>query len=122
MLQIVNIKQSPIGTEKPIQSIWNYQSQVSQFYDEICHLSLVGDSLNNFYVIINSEKNIGCCGLIRKDVLTKADRYPWFTSLYIEEGYRGHNYGQLLMNQVIHRTQILGYFKVYLTTGKTDYY
>ena len=38
MLQVVNIKQSPIGTEKAIQyiqNVWNHQNQVSQFYDEI---------------------------------------------------------------------------------------
>lgn len=125
MLQVVNIKQSPIGTEKAIQyiqKVWNHQNQVSQFYDEICHLSLAGDSLNDFYVLVNDEKIIGCCGLIKNDVLKKADRYPWITSLYIDEVYRGRNYGQLLMNHVIHRAQLLGYPKVYLTTGKTDYY
>ena len=68
------------------------------------------------------KKIIGCCGLIKNDVLKKADRYPWITSLYIDEVYRGRNYGQLLMNHVIHRAQLLGYPKVYLTTGKTDYY
>ena len=60
MLQVVNIKQSPIGTEKAIQyiqNVWNHQNQVSQFYDEICHLSLAGDSLNDFYVLVNDEKS-----------------------------------------------------------------
>ena len=77
MLQVVNIKQSPIGTEKAIQyiqNVWNHQNQVSQFYDEICHLSLAGDSLNDFYVLVNDEKIIGCCGLIKNDVLKTADR------------------------------------------------
>ena len=40
----------------------------------------------------------------------------------IDENYRGRNYGQLLMNHVIHRAQLLGYQTIYLAAGKTDYY
>lgn len=125
MLQVVNIKQSPVGTDQAIryiQTVWKNQKQQSQFYDEICDLSLAGESLNDFYVLLNEEDIIGCCGLIKNDVLTQSNRYPWITSLYIDENYRGRNYGQLLINHVIHRAQLLGYPEVYLTTGKTDYY
>lgn len=125
MLQVVNIKQSPVGTEKAIQyiqKVWNDQNQVSQFYDEPCHLALTGDSLNDFYILINDEAIMGCCGLIKNDVLTRSNYYPWITSLYIDEKYRGRNYGQLLMNHVIHRAQLLGYSNVYVTTGQNEYY
>lgn len=125
MLQVVNIKQSPVGTEKAIQyiqKVWNDQNQVSQFYDELCHLALTGDSLNDFYILINDEAIMGCCGLIKNDVLTRSNYYPWITSLYIDEKYRGRNYGQLLMNHVIHRAQLLGYSNVYVTTGQNEYY
>ena len=125
MLQVVNIKQSPVGTDKAIQyiqKVWDNQNQVSQFYDEICDLSLTADSLNDFYVLVSDEGIIGCCGLIKNDVLTNSNYYPWITSLYIDENYRGRNYGQLLMNHVIHRAQLLGYSNVYLTTGHNDYY
>ena len=121
MLQVVNIKQSPIGIHqaiKYIQKVIDNQTQMSQFSD----LSLAGDSLNDFYLLVNDENIIGCCGLVKNDVLTQANRYPWITSLYIDENYRGRNYGQLLMNHVIHRAQLLGYQTIYLAAGKADYY
>ena len=121
MLQVVNIKQSPIGTHeaiKYIQKVRDNQTQMSPFSD----LSLVNDSLNDFYLLVNDEKIIGCCGLVKNDVLTQENRYPWVTSLYIDKNYRGRNYGQLLMNHIIHRAQLLGYPTIYLEAEKTDYY
>ena len=61
-------------------------------------------------------------GRATDQILLYANRYPWITSLYIDENYRGRNYGQLLMNHVIHRAQLLGYQTIYLAAGKTDYY
>lgn len=125
MLQVVNIKQSPMGINqaiKYIQSVWNNQIQPSQMHDTLSNLSLSGDLLNDFYLLVNEEKIIGCCGLVRNDVLTNVNRYPWLTSLYIDENYRGRNYGQLLMNHVTHRAKLLGYPNIYLTAEKTDYY
>ena len=122
MLQVVNIKQSPMGTDqaiKYIQKVRNNQTKISSFYDEFSDLSLVDDSLNDFYLLVNDEKIIGAMPVY---VLTQANRYPWITSLYIDENYRGRNYGQLLMNHVIHRAQLLGYQTIYLTARKTDYY
>jgi len=121
MLQVVNIKQSPIGTDqaiKYIEKITDNQTQMSQFSD----LSLVGDSLTDFYLLVNDEKIIGCCGLVKNDLLAQENRYPWITSLYIDKNYRGRNYGQLLMNHIIHRAQLLGYPTIYLEAKKTDYY
>ena len=74
MLQVVNIKQSPIGTDqaiKYIQKVRNNQTKISSFYDEFSDLSLVDDSLNDFYLLVNDEKIIGCCGLVQNDVLTQ---------------------------------------------------
>jgi len=121
MLQVVNIKQSPMGTHqaiKYIEKITDNQTQMSQFSD----LSLVGDSLTDFYLLVNDEKIIGCCGLVKNDLLAQENRYPWITSLYIDKNYRGRNYGQLLMNHIIHRAQLLGYPTIYLEAKKTDYY
>lgn len=125
MLQIVNVKQCPLGKEKAIEYIhhvWRDNDSASNFYDVITKLSLEEEELVNFYVLLHEQKIIGCCGLVTHDVVTSRNVYPWVTSLYIDEAYRGKNYGQLLMNHVGHIAQLMGYQKLHLTTGKTDYY
>ena len=125
MLQIVNVKQCPLGKEKAIDyihQVWRNNDSMSHFYDVITKLSLEEEELVNFYVLVQDQTIIGCCGLLTHDVVTSRGLYPWVTSLFVEETYRGKNYGQLLMNHVGHIAQLMGYQRLYLTTGKTDYY
>ena len=125
MLQIVSVKQSPVGTQEAldyIHRVWNGNIQASNFFDMITKVSLGDEEMGNFYVLLQDNEVIGCCGLVTHDVVTSRNFYPWVTSLYIDEAYRGRNYGQLLLNHVGHQAQLMGYQKLYLTTGKTDYY
>ena len=125
MLQIVSVKQSPVGTQEAldyIHRVWNGNNQASNFFDMITKVSLGDEEMGNFYVLLQDNEVIGCCGLVTHDVVTSRNFYPWVTSLYIDEAYRGRNYGQLLLNHVGHQAQLMGYQKLYLTTGKTDYY
>lgn len=125
MLQIVSVKQSPVGKNETldyIKRVWDGNTQASLFFDMITKEPMGDDELGNFYVLIQDQEIIGCCGLVKHDVVTSRNYYPWVTSLYINEEYRGRNYGQLLLNHVGHIAQLMGYKKLYLTTGKTDYY
>ena len=83
----------------------------------ITKVSLGDEEMGNFYVLLQDNEVIGCCGLVTHDMVTSRNFYPWVTSLYIDEAYRGRNYGQLLLNHVGHQAQLMGYQKLYLTTG-----
>ena len=118
MLQIVSVKQSPVGTQEAldyIHRVWNGNNQASNFFDMITKVSLGDEEMGNFYVLLQDNEVIGCCGLVTHDVVTSRNFYPWVTSLYIDEAYRGRNYGQLLLNHVGHQAQLMGYQKLYLT-------
>lgn len=121
----MSIKQNSLETQDAldyVHRVWNDNHQDSSFFDMISKASLGDDELGNFYVLLQDDQIIGCCGLVTHDVITGGNLYPWVTSLYIEQTHRGRNYGQLLLNHVGHRAQLMGYEKLYLTTGKTDYY
>lgn len=125
MLQIMSIKQNALENKDAldyVHRVWNDNHPDSSFFDMITKASLADDELGSFYVLLQDNEIIGCCGLVTHDVVTNRNLYPWVTSLYIEEAHRGRNYGQLLLNHVGHRAQLMGYKQLYLTTGKTDYY
>ena len=62
------------------------------------------------------------CGLIANDFNARQDLTPWLAALYIEESYRGHGRGALLLEHVRRECAILGFRSLHLATDHSGYY
>jgi GNAT superfamily N-acetyltransferase len=125
MVDIVNVKDFIGGIDKAvdyIHGVWGNESNRAYYEDSITNGSKDEKRLPRFYLLLNGEEIIGCSGLITNDFISRHDLYPWLSSLYIEEAYRGNAYARLLMAYVIKDAKALGFNTVYLTTNHHHYY
>ena len=50
------------------------------------------------------------------------DLYPWACTLYIDEDYRGHSYGSLLLDQAKKDSKEAGFNNLYLCSDHEGFY
>lgn len=125
MINIVNVHAYSGGIDKAINyihGIWGNESNFEYYKDAIMNSSFKENSLPRFYLLTKGEEIIGCCGLITNDFISRHDLYPWLSSLYVEEDYRGNAYARLLMAHIIKEAKTLNFERVYLTTNHINYY
>ena len=124
-MNIISVKESPeyTGIAIPyIQDKWATEHSLMVYKDciESC-ITSVGP-LPQWYLLEDNERIIGCAGLVPNDFISRMDLYPWVTALYIEESYRGHGYGSLLLEKAKTDTKANGFSHLYLSTIHIGYY
>ena len=114
MLQLVNINRNPLGRKAS-------KEYLEQILQKSGHHSNRGENLDNFYFLLKGNEMIGCCGMVvNRDIHDDSEK-PWITSLHVKEKHRGNNYGEMLLNHVVHKAKLLGYESAYLAAGDADY-
>ena len=60
--------------------------------------------------------------LLRKDLNSRQDLYPWLACLFVSNEYRGNEIGSKLLQHGLNEAAKKGYEKLYLSTDLEGYY
>jgi GNAT superfamily N-acetyltransferase len=123
-MKIVSVRENSEYKAKAIQYLQRSWPSVLPVIYEDCISNAIHapQSLPQWYLLEKDDELIGCAGLIPNDFISRMDLYPWLCALYVEERYRGNNYGNVLIEKAKKDTKQFGYRYLYLSTDHVGYY
>ncbi|MFC0270906.1 GNAT family N-acetyltransferase [Metabacillus herbersteinensis] len=122
---MVEIQQKPDLFNEAVRIFWEQRGneQNYTFYrDCMDHSCKTKDEIPRFYIALLNEAIIGTYALIRNDLNSRQDLYPWLACLYVDPEHRGKRIGSRLLEHAIQETASKGFKKLYLTTDLEGYY
>lgn len=123
-MKIISVREKPeykYEAIKYFQKTWHGVLPII-YEDCISHSILTKNPLPHWYLLEKEDEIIGCAGLITNDFISRMDLYPWVCALFIEEKYRGNEYGSLLLEKAKEETRKAGFEYLYLCTDHVGYY
>ncbi|MFJ8063547.1 GNAT family N-acetyltransferase [Psychrobacillus sp. NPDC096426] len=124
-MEIIEIQQRRELFKEAVKVFWEQWDSESnfKFYEDcMAHSGKTPDSLPSFYVAIENNKIIGTYALLRNDINSRQDLFPWLACLYVDPAYRGHSIGEQLLEHGLQITAQLGHGKLYLSSDLEGYY
>ncbi|MEN5059071.1 MULTISPECIES: GNAT family N-acetyltransferase [Sphingobacterium] len=123
-MKIISGRENPEYKEKAIQYFQNSWSEVLPIIYEDCISNCINapQTLSQWYPLGKDNEIIGCANLITNDFISRLDLYLWLCALFIDEQYRGQNYGNLLIEQAKMDTKKIGFSYLNLSTDHIGYY
>ncbi|WP_372508776.1 GNAT family N-acetyltransferase [Pseudalkalibacillus decolorationis] len=101
---------------------WGNKDNYNFYYDCISHSCKTTDEIPRFYIAVKDERIIGTYAMLRNDLNSRQDLYPWLACLYVDPAYRGQEIGSKLLQHSLFETSKKGFKKLYLTTDLDGYY
>lgn len=122
--RILSVREHPEYARQAIEYISSRWREVPQaLYDDCISESLYAvGPLPQWYLLLDSERIVGCAGLISNDFISRGDLWPWVCALYVEETFRGRGYADLLLERCRRDAERSGYRALYLSTELEGYY
>ncbi len=124
-MRIINIKKEPKYTEvaiKYFQEKWATDDSKKVYEDSIKRSIIAKNPIPIWYLLMEEDRVIGCCGIVTNDFISCMDLYPWLSALYIEEDKRGKSLGKRLIDICIKEVKELSFNSIYLSTDHIGFY
>jgi GNAT superfamily N-acetyltransferase len=125
MIHIFDVREKPDIVKTAIEFFWTQWGSNSNFnfYRDCIERSCDTQSdIPRFYIALEDNQIIGSYALLRSDLNSRQDLFPWFACLYVDPEHRGKNIGGQLQNHALNQVRQKGYENLYLCTDLTDYY
>lgn len=122
-MNIVSLRRNPDELERFLDFFSRHWG-MRELYRDCMTASLTTKSpLPQWYLLLGEEgKTVGGAGLISNDFISRMDLWPWLCALFVEDEFRGHAYGALLIEYLKQECCRLGYLRLYLATDHVGYY
>ncbi len=123
-MRIISIRENPEYKIKAIEYFQrSWPSVLPIIYEDCINHSINAiNSLPQWYLLETKNEIMGCAGLITNDFISRMDLYPWICAIFIEEKFRGNNYGSILIEKAKIDSKIAGFEYLYLSTSHIGYY
>jgi GNAT superfamily N-acetyltransferase len=125
MIRIVDVREVPELLADAVNYFWEQWGSDSNlnFYKDCIENSCATESdIPRFYLALEDQRVIGAYALLRSDLNSRQDLFPWFACLYVDPEHRGHKLGAMLQDHAIQQAGLKGYDRLYLCTDLTEYY
>ena len=122
-IELINKNSSLL--EKGIEYFWKQWGSESNFnfYKDCIENSTSDDkSLPKFYLMLDEDKIIGSYALLRNDLISRQDLFPWFACLFVNESYRNQGLANELIKHGINESRKGRFATLYLSTELNDFY
>lgn len=124
-MKIISVKKHPEYKDIVInyfQKRWANKNTMKLYDDCITNCITTANPLPQWYLLMENDEIVGCAGLITNDFISRMDLYPWVCAVFIEEEYRGNDYGSMLLEQARLDAKAGGFSHLYLCTDHIGYY
>ncbi len=122
-MEIISLRRSPAKLEL-FMDFFPRHWGMRDLYRDCMTACLTSDSpLPQWYLLVNENgQSVGGAGLITNDFISRMELWPWLCALYVEDEFRGHACGALLIEHLKRECCRLGFPRLYLATDHIGYY
>jgi predicted N-acetyltransferase YhbS len=101
-------------------SEWGTPRNLGLFRSLVAHCRK--DTFPEIFVAFSGGEPVGTVGLLRVDLVSRQDLYPWIGVLCVIPKYRGQGISTLLLDHAVSRAREMGFSEVFLYSRLRDFY
>ncbi|WP_407270523.1 GNAT family N-acetyltransferase [Radiobacillus sp. PE A8.2] len=123
MLEIHHVNERKDLFDEAVKFFWRHwgSSDNYKFYrDCMVHAVENRNGLPRFYIAVIDNEIVGSYAMLRNDLISRQDLFPWLACLYVVPPLRGKAYGAVILSHAIRESK--DFEHIYLCSELENYY